>query len=1489
LFAVQQKMMEAMIRGRLYGGGALVIGVDDGREAWEELDYDGVEKGGLKFVVVLNRYELNAGPRIYNVSSPYYTRPEYYTVSTPMFGFSGESGGAYPENTGVAQTGVLPPQSYGRAPPQPMAGKRGPDGTIGYGTYGPLQIHPSRVIEFPGNQLPDWRLAPLGGGWGDSVFQTVVDSLKDFAMIIGGLASMINDMKMDVVQIPGLSQILSKTDTQQKLFNRFGAANQMKSSINTLMLDIEEKWNRIQTSFGSTPELIKISMQVACAAGGIPESRAMGSAPNKGLDSAGGSGGEIDIKNYYDKIAGEQKNKWQPRMRPLDICLVRSALGRWDDQFDYVWNPLYQESPTEKAAVALQKAQTTQIYVNLGLLNEDAMRDAVVGQLEADETYPTLGDAIEEHGAEPEEPEAPPQQMLPTPPPGMLNKGQFDPNPFHMLRAQMAAKSGKPIKVPPNDPRRALPAPQQPTKDYDPDEPRDPVGKWTTGNYGLVPGDREKFKALKDQWATVNNSLLPYVDKPDSPEAKAKLNQLEDIAQAMHGLHADPGGPEGIGLPGGARDVTIIGAGPGGMAAAIMGGTEDRDTLLIEADVVAGGQAKYSSRIENYPGFTIGVTGERLARDAFEQAKRVGAEAKLGVRVMSLTYDAKTGMKHLVLSDGEQIDSRAVILAGGVEFRKLAFPGADGPGVIVGDGKELAKECAGGEAVVLGGSNGAAQAALGAALTAKHVTLMSRSSITHGMSAYQIVALHNNPKVTVIEGDNVASMQRGADGQPVSIHTSKGQVIPCKALGVFVGSVPETRWVEGSGVARDEAGRIKTDGNLETNIPGVFAIGDMREGAIGRIGVAVGEGQMAFRHSYQYLEGMQKAAGIAVDAWIGDASGWIAEMFDLDRDNPWFGQTVEGVKPGRLNDYDPGEPRDKGGQWTSSPSGGSRLKLPSDDKLPENLTEEDMLAMLRHERDLHAKIGKGDFTHDEYNGLFRDLTTTRARLGAAHRNNEAGFNRAFARGTIEQAPPVGSDAPSVFYHGTASDVAKKVKQQGLIPHASMGADEWARHAGMSGGPGRFTVDGRAQSVFIAAKPEMARTFADMAKTMHPKSSAKVLKITIPAEERAKLHYDEFFHGDPAHPDPNAFRFEGTIKPEWISEMPLPKKKMSFDAADDDLTFYVTVLGDQPEDDGDEIGDFNPYHDPDSGRFTTSQGTAAGRAKAAKAEATRAKRSASAKAAHAKRKARLAETFPVPPNASAHEVGLTAVARTIAKHKGHPTKGEIATAAKADVMSAVETFAQTQHLKTPKTPEGMSAEQMKTAYRVGVATRRFFSDPQSRAVIAQAVTKNTMSFMRSAASGLPEHVLTIAHKALVDRIVDYTEEGVTDVILAGVTAGAGALSGGAGIAGSVMAAPLLHAEIEHAVERIADKVGFTPEAIKEALHGVGHSLLAHYRKWREEASHMGRYLIGRPPYIRDPQLALEAAHDADDEPEDIIEQVLMGLSDVLDDGDDDLSA
>ncbi len=545
------------------------------------------------------------------------------------------------------------------------------------------------------------------------------------------------------------------------------------------------------------------------------------------------------------------------------------------------------------------------------------------------------------------------------------------------------------------------------TKEFDPNEPRDDQGRWTdggdgessggaAGNYGLVPGDDKKFEALKAEWAKLNNELLEYVDKPDGPEATSRLFQLEAIVKDMHALHADPGGPAGIGLPGGPRDVLIVGAGPGGLAASINGAAEGLDTLVVEANLVAGGQAKFSSRIENFPGFPIGVTGQKLTQNMFIQAQRLGAEAKLGIRVTGMTVDSSTGLKHVELSNGEKVDARAVILAGGLEFRKLPpFPGSEGPGLIYGDGEQLKNEGKGGSVVVVGGSNGAAQAALGASQQCDHVYVLSRSPIVNGMSAYQISALKNNSKITVIESDSIAKLWRDEHGEPKTLETRGGLKLPAKAVGIFAGSVPETKWVPAEVSREKGSNRIHTNSDLGTEIPGVFAIGDMREGAIGRVGVAVGEGQIALRHANVFLAEQQEAAGIKPKAYRRKAAAktsdeLIAELFDLDRANPWFGQTVEGVTPltpKKSFKFDPNEPRDDAGKWTSG----------SDDELGS-------MALGGEDRHITVSTQKVDALRGEMGVIEDDVPFEQRQALDMYTQNSSDFNQRARLGPGADAP-----------------------------------------------------------------------------------------------------------------------------------------------------------------------------------------------------------------------------------------------------------------------------------------------------------------------------------------------------------------------------------------------------------------------------------------------------------------------------------------------------
>jgi hypothetical protein len=401
---LQRKVKNWIIKARLYGGSALVIGVDDGNPPDTPLDLEKCGKGCLKYVVVLHRYELNAGPRIYNVNDPYYTRAAYYTVATPMFGFAGEGGVTSPTRPGEVERVPGAVRNWmGNVLPFKGSTKNYPVTTPT--NIGLEQIHPSRVLELPGNELPDWRLAPLGGGWGDSVLQTVVDMVNSFTTTYQSISAMVADGKLDVVKIPDMTTNLTEQKYKDRLIERFALSAQTKSVISALLLDKEEDWNRVNTSFSGLDMILHEFLTLVSGAAGMPVSILFGQAHGRGLQGGSTRGGTDDVRSYYDGLATEQKNEIAPRMGMLDQVLMRSALGKPDPNIHYEWNPLWQLSDDDKAKIALGKAQATQIYATIGIINEDALREGVVNQLVEDGTYPGLDDAIEEYGSEPEEPD----------------------------------------------------------------------------------------------------------------------------------------------------------------------------------------------------------------------------------------------------------------------------------------------------------------------------------------------------------------------------------------------------------------------------------------------------------------------------------------------------------------------------------------------------------------------------------------------------------------------------------------------------------------------------------------------------------------------------------------------------------------------------------------------------------------------------------------------------------------------------------------------------------------------------------------------------------------------------------------------------------------------------------------------------------------------------------------------------------------------------
>jgi phage-related protein (TIGR01555 family) len=299
-----------------------------------------------------------------------------------------------------------------------------------------LYIHPSRVVRLVGLDYPDWERAP--DCWGDSVLQPVADALRSAGMVSGSFATMIAEAKVDVIKVPGLTAKMQTEDGTTTLFNRFSKANVGKSVINALLIDKDEEWERMQLHLEAMDKVLLSYFMICCAAADVPATRFMGREP-AGMNASGDS----DTRNYYDRLASDQKVRITPAMSRLDEVIIRSSLGSRDEAIDYHWKTLWLKSDTEKADEELKKAQAHQIDVNSGLISPHVLQTGRQNSLiESGYLYPGIEQAIDEEGEwDAEE--------------GVDNAragGMEDPNdPDNIEQAAKIAKKHGPID--PNDPK----------------------------------------------------------------------------------------------------------------------------------------------------------------------------------------------------------------------------------------------------------------------------------------------------------------------------------------------------------------------------------------------------------------------------------------------------------------------------------------------------------------------------------------------------------------------------------------------------------------------------------------------------------------------------------------------------------------------------------------------------------------------------------------------------------------------------------------------------------------------------------------------------------------------------------------------------------------------------------------------------------------------------------------------------------------------------
>ena len=384
------------------------------------------------------------------------------------------------------------------------------------------------------------------------------------------------------------------------------------------------------------------------------------------------------------------------------------------------------------------------------------------------------------------------------------------------------------------------------------------------------------------QWIDVEGSandpetkLLLEALGPDASELPVVL--FPDGAKMLNGAPADVAQKVGLRTRSETSfyDLAIVGGGPAGLAAAVYGASEGLKTVIVEREA-PGGQAGMSSRIENYLGFPIGLSGGDLARRAVVQARRFGVEILAPQTVTSVRCEGP--YRIIKLADNSEISCHALMIATGVQWKRLETPGLDrlqGAGVYYGGGATEALSCKGEIVYVVGGANSAGQAAMNFAKYAERVVILVRGdSLSSSMSQYLIDQIKETPNIQVWPHASVSEVHGDSHLEEISIlcsDSNKIERVPAGSMFIFIGALPRTDWL-GDAIERDDRGFILTGPDLkhggerpkkwpldrdpfllETSAPGIFAVGDVRHGSVKRVASGVGEGSVAVQFIHQYL------------------------------------------------------------------------------------------------------------------------------------------------------------------------------------------------------------------------------------------------------------------------------------------------------------------------------------------------------------------------------------------------------------------------------------------------------------------------------------------------------------------------------------------------------------------------------------------------------------------------------------------------------------
>lgn len=336
---IKSRILRGLRMADLYGGAALVMGVKQGRPN-DELEVNKLGKGSLQYIHVVNRHQITVQDIDRDPLSPFFGEPTMYSMS---------------------------------------------------GSNGSVEIHPSRVIRLVGNELPDPDAESANLGWGDPVLQVVYDAVHNAALAQSGIAALIHEAKLDIIKIPELMSQIGTKEYEDRLSRRLTIAAIGKSVHNALIIDGNESWEQRQVSFAQLPEILQKYLQIASAARDIPVTRFLGESPG-GLNATG----DGDMQNYENTITAKQESDLRPSLEKLDQVMARSTLGTYPQGLWFDFPELRPLTKKDKTAIAYQRAQTTQIYVNTGTIPDVAMAKAVQNQLVESGDYPGLEEALAE-------------------------------------------------------------------------------------------------------------------------------------------------------------------------------------------------------------------------------------------------------------------------------------------------------------------------------------------------------------------------------------------------------------------------------------------------------------------------------------------------------------------------------------------------------------------------------------------------------------------------------------------------------------------------------------------------------------------------------------------------------------------------------------------------------------------------------------------------------------------------------------------------------------------------------------------------------------------------------------------------------------------------------------------------------------------------------------------------------------------------------------